>query len=424
MKRLLGMIVSVTLICAVVAFSNKNLERTDIRIEQGERNPWNHLQLNNDPADFQFAFVSDRTGGHREKIFSRAVEQINLLQPAFVISVGDLIEGGNRKSREAYVEEWKEFDGFIAKLTMPFFYVPGNHDITNPAMDKLWQERLGRRYYHFIYRNVLFLLLNSEDPPGVGEGRLGKEQIAFAKRVLEENPAVRWTVVAMHKPLWTAPTVENTGWLDVEKALAGRKYSVFVGHVHRYQKFVRNGMCYYQLATTGGGSKIRGARYGEFDHIAWVTMKKDGPVVANIMLDGVLPENLRMPETAEAGVSTAGRRKTFPVQGKVVYQGTPAANALVVFHGLDGGRRRIRADGLTEADGTFRLSTYKANDGVPPGDYAVTVHWRRDAYFDAGEVKGEGPEKLPIRYTKMETSGLRASVKEGTNELAPFELTK
>jgi len=32
---------------------------------------------------------------------------------------------------------------------MPFFYVPGNHDMANAFEEKVWQEKFGRRYYHF-----------------------------------------------------------------------------------------------------------------------------------------------------------------------------------------------------------------------------------------------------------------------------------
>ena len=85
-------------------------------------------------------------------------------------------------------------------------------------------------------------------------------------------------IVALHKPVWTAADVKKRGWLDVEQALADRPYTVFCGHVHRYHKFVRQGRDYYQLATTGGGSKLRGVPYGEFDHLVWVTMKKTGPI--------------------------------------------------------------------------------------------------------------------------------------------------
>ena len=37
---------------------------------------------------------------------------------------------------------------------------------------------------------------------------------------------------------------------------------------------------------------MRGVEYGEFDHVTWITMKKDGPVLANLLLDGILKEDL------------------------------------------------------------------------------------------------------------------------------------
>src|SRR5262245_8467382 len=77
-------------------------------VQVENRNPWTNLRLNNDPADFRFALVSDRTGGHRARIFSQAVEQLNLLQPEFVLCVGDLIEGGTEKI-DRLETEWKEF---------------------------------------------------------------------------------------------------------------------------------------------------------------------------------------------------------------------------------------------------------------------------------------------------------------------------
>ena len=51
-------------------------------------------------------------------------------------------------------------------------------------------------------------------------------------------------------------------------------------------------MKYYQLATTGGGSLLRGQAYGEFDHVVWLTMEADGPHIANLLLDGILPANV------------------------------------------------------------------------------------------------------------------------------------
>jgi hypothetical protein len=135
----------------------------NIEINQAEGpNPWTNLEWNNKSENFQFVIVTDRTGGMRSGVFEQGVEKVNLLQPEFVMSVGDLIQGYTEDLEELN-RQWDEFDGFVYSLEMPFFYVPGNHDITNRVMEDLWAERYGRSYYHFVYQNVLFLCLNSEE---------------------------------------------------------------------------------------------------------------------------------------------------------------------------------------------------------------------------------------------------------------------
>src|SRR4051794_34417772 len=79
-----------------------------LQIKAEKHNPWTNLKLNADADQFQFAVVSDRTGGHREKVFSRAVHQVNLLQPSFVMSVGDLIEGYSQKE-DVVKDQWDQF---------------------------------------------------------------------------------------------------------------------------------------------------------------------------------------------------------------------------------------------------------------------------------------------------------------------------
>jgi hypothetical protein len=397
---------------AAAAFSRQEKGK-EFTARQEARNPWTSTKLNNDRDEFQFAIVTDRTGGHRARVFSRAVARLNLLQPEFVLSVGDLIEGGNKKP-EQLAAEWEEFDGYVKQLKMPFFYVPGNHDVGNATTDKLWQKRLGRRHYHFVYRNVLFLCLNTDDPPGTGGWHLGQEQVEYAEKTLADNARVRWTIVALHKPIWTPAKLAQSGWAAVEKALAGRPYTVFCGHVHSYRKFVRQGRNYYQLATTGGGSRMRGVGYGEFDHIVWVRMKKSGPVLANVLLDSILPDDLRVPESKEKGIEIK-KVKTYPVRGVVYFEGAPVPQAYVTFTGTIGKTKRTwRADAIAEADGSFVPSTYTANDGLPVGKYTVTVVWRRP-FFDA---RGQpGPNQLPAKYADPKTSGLAVTIKEGANEV-------
>jgi predicted phosphodiesterase len=258
-----------------------------------EVNPVSRLDFPDERSQFSFAIVADRTGTHRANVFSHAVEKINLMQPQFVVTVGDLIEGS--AADKLNDGQWKEIDGYLARLTMPFFFVPGNHDLREGAKEKAWRTRFGRSSYHFVYRDTLFLMLSSEDLPA----QIDKGQIAQVRKVLADNAKVRWTMVFVHRPLWDANDGRGNGFAQVEAALAGRNYTVFCGHIHSFKKYVRQGMNYYQLATTGGGSLMRGVSFGEFDHFTWVTMKNSGPVISHVLVDSVLKEDLAPIKTVE-----------------------------------------------------------------------------------------------------------------------------
>lgn len=260
-----------------------------IQVPEGST-PWTGLELNNDPCLFQFAIVTDRTGGLRPGIFKEGIERLNLLQPEFVMSVGDFIPGYTT-DQEELARQWDEFEGMVDELDMPFFYVPGNHDLTNEVMLEIWKKRFGPTYYHFIYKDVLFLCLNSEDQlRGSGRGSISDDQYEYTQKVLADHPEVKWTLVFLHQPLWSQNDPKR--WPDIEKLLAGRQHSVFAGHVHRYTKWERNDAKYFTLATTGGGSRLRGAQLGEFDHVSWVSMTTNGPILANIELEGIWNEDV------------------------------------------------------------------------------------------------------------------------------------
>ena len=283
----------------------------------GAARPWTSEAFNNDPAVFRFAIVSDRNGGYREGIFPEAIEKLNMLQPEFVINVGDLIAGYSEDA-EKVIGEYAEVDAELAPLEMPFFRVPGNHDITNETMVRLYHERYGRSYYHFRYKDVLFLCLNSEDPP---QNNLSEAQLAYFSQALADNADARWTLVFLHKPLWLdgfdgTGSAEGLNWLRFESMLQDRPYTVFAGHTHMYTLYERLGRDYYIFSTTGGGSDLRGPEAGEFDHIIWVTMAQDGPRVANLLLDGILPGDVFTEDMVAVDLPRAPHSFTFtPVWG-------------------------------------------------------------------------------------------------------------
>jgi hypothetical protein len=253
--------------------------------------PWTVKPFLNDPNEFQFAIISDIHGGNRPGIFEKAVEKINLMNPEFVLSVGDLIDGYT-DDKHVVDEQRNAFEKQIAPLGMRFFFVPGNHDLSNNLMTKKWEDRFGRSYYHFVYRNVLFLCFNSEDTL---LNNISSAQIEYMAKALEDHKDVRWTMVFMHQPMWLS---ENTGWKKIEAMLVGRPHTVLAGHRHSYAKYLRNGQSYIRLATTGGKSELNGYRYGSFDHITWVTMTDKGPRIANIDIQGILDEDIVTEEIA------------------------------------------------------------------------------------------------------------------------------
>ena len=279
-----------TLLTLAVLLTGCGGAQRDLQIEVSHNaNPWTHLNLNSNPRNFQFVIVSDRTDDHRPGVFADAIKKINLLQPEFVICVGDLIEG-DIEDKEEISRQWQEFDSIVKRLQMPFFYVPGNHDITNQQMLNQWNRRLGRPYYHFIYHNVLFLCLNTEGGyKEHKESQLSDEQIEYFRGVLSKNPNIRWTLVFLHRPLWEQ---NNQSWLEFEELLAESNYTVFAGHEHQYAINFRNNRKFIRLATTGGTSTLNETTVGTFDHITWVTMTDYGPVLANLLLDGIYDENV------------------------------------------------------------------------------------------------------------------------------------
>jgi len=233
----------------------------------------------NDSGSFHFAILCDRAGGTRPGVFERAVEKINLMQPAFVLSIGDLIDGTAQNQTELE-GQWDELDRIVSRLDARFFFTPGNHDVSKtPFSTEVWKKRRGPLYYHFVFQNTLFLCLNTDDGQA---NRISGEQVGYVRQALKDHRKVRWTFVLMHKPLWTFQQAE--GWDSVEQLLQDRPHTVFTGHTHEYKRYERSGHEYIVFSTTGGGwSQER--KTNEFDQIGWVSMTKDNPRVVVLKLD-------------------------------------------------------------------------------------------------------------------------------------------
>ena len=291
---------------------------------------WNRAQFDSADGKFTFAIFSDLTGGEREHVFEIAVAQLNLLRPELIINVGDLIEGDSG-SEAGLNSEWDSFDRRANRARAPVFYVGGNHDLTGELLRDVWRDRYGPTYYHFVYKDVLFIVLDTEDNTlerireierirneglrvidergwdAFGEteyatlperrfGNITDAQRDYVLRAIAENPTVRWTFLFMHKAIWTSPT--PTAFAAIEEALADRPYTVFFGHHHVYSHSRRNGRDYIGLATTGG---VQFPEDGlSVDHVTLVTVDDDGADIANIEMSGIRDKTGQIPLGGDA----------------------------------------------------------------------------------------------------------------------------
>jgi hypothetical protein len=378
-------LLSSTLLLVAFSFA-EGLTQIEAHTEEAAT-PWTGLIANDAPEDFSFVIVTDRTGGHRPGVFKSAMPKVNLLQPAFVVSVGDLIEGYT-SDQASLDEQWDEFEGFVSRLDVPFFYTPGNHDMSNSVMSETWRTRFGPSYYHFLYKGVLFLVINSELFGMVGNPATPvpgpwqeAEQLRHIEHVLAHHEDARWTIVLTHQPLWDDGREDLVGdsaepnidpdWLQVEALLGDRNYTVFAGHYHRYKKSTRHNRSYITLATTGGSSGLRGPLYGEFDHVALVHMSADGPTIANLTLDGTLPDDVA---TAKSRAAMAKMAQSVQVEPEF-FDGSRFESGGVTFRITNGGDAPLKATASVMSNEVLRLASEPAPVMVAPGENTkLTLH--------------------------------------------------
>ena len=281
-------------------------------------------------APLRFVVIGDNTGIAKPGVFDAAMRQISWLQPDFVLSVGDLIEGYS-EDRAEIARQWSAIEASVAKCGCPFLFTVGNHDVDNAETLDAWRARRGAGRYSFTYKGALFIVLNSEDTPTpmapkVAAGfyervrlmqsdpdaaeketferiaasashavdeknpyaaletvNLGDAQLGFVQRTLAKNPNPRWTFVSIHKPAWK---MDSASFNEIEAMLAPRPHTVFAGHTHYFDHAVINGHDYINMASTGGVRHRNGP--GTMDHVLVVTLTPHGPLYANTRLTGLM----------------------------------------------------------------------------------------------------------------------------------------
>lgn len=103
----------------------------------------------------------------------------------------------------------------------------------------------------------------------------------------------------------------------------------------------------------------------------------------------------------------------LPAEGIVTLDGKPLADAAVVFQPAAGGRP---ASGVTDANGRFKVGTFKPRDGALPGRHVVTVACAVET--SPTDIRWISPKI----YSSYDKSGLSANIAPGSTKFT-FDLS-
>jgi 3',5'-cyclic-AMP phosphodiesterase len=173
-------------------------------------------------------------------------------QPSFVLHTGDL----------THLSKPSEFDTLqqvLAELSLPVFYVPGEHDVLEDD-GKSYLQRFGKGtqgagWHSFDQGGVHFIgLVNVANLKAGGLGTLGVEQLEWLEKDVKRLSSSTPIVVFAHIPLWSVYPEWGWGTDDSAQALSYLKrfgsVSVLNGHIHQVMHKVEGHVSFHTAMST------------------------------------------------------------------------------------------------------------------------------------------------------------------------------
>lgn len=200
-----------------------------------------------EPDRFEAILFSDtqpQTDRELDYIRDDVVAELIGTDAAFGMTMGDILFDD--------LSMFPRFNALIAQIGIPWYNVPGNHEMNLMAADdqyslETFKRFFGPPYYAFEYAEALFVVLdnieyngNGEADPGDVRGsggyqaNLTRDQLRWLEAELAHVDRDRLVFIATHAPLGSEDGVYSTGNRErLFKLLEGRPnlYSV-AGHTH------------------------------------------------------------------------------------------------------------------------------------------------------------------------------------------------
>ncbi len=194
-------------------------------------------------TDPQFGFIDENKGFEKEtELYSRAIEKINKLSPAFVVITGDLV---NDSRDLAQINEFKRVTGLF-RSDIPVYLSPGNHDLGQDARKddmKFYFSHYGKGSdrFSFEYGNSTFIGFNSVIIKSKICKKAERRQFRWLKRQLRKAQDSENIILFTHYPFFINEFYEKTGYSN-QTIKTREKYfklfgkygvnAVFSGHLH------------------------------------------------------------------------------------------------------------------------------------------------------------------------------------------------
>jgi plastocyanin len=207
------------------------------------------VQISDSHIGFDKAANADVTATLREAIAKIKAEPE---PPAFVLHTGDL----THLSRPA---EFDTLQQVMSELSMPVFYVPGEHDVLQDDgksyLDRFGKGTQGAGWHSFDQNGVHFVgLVNVVDLKAGGLGTLGDEQLEWLEKDVKQLSTSTPIVVFAHIPLWSVYPDWGWGTDDSERALSYLKrfgsVAVLNGHIHQVMQKVEGHVTFHTAMST------------------------------------------------------------------------------------------------------------------------------------------------------------------------------
>jgi Icc protein len=197
--------------------------------------------------EFHFVILGDRTGGAVAGVYEEAWREADRDHPAFVITVGDTIEGGDDLTVDA---EWQQ----VMRSLLPYrryrlFLTPGNHDVWSAASAQAFEKYSKHPlHYSFDYRQAHFTVLDNSR-----SDKMPAEELAYLEKDLQihQNQPVKF--IFSHRPSWILQVVLANSDFPLHRLVKryGAKY-VIAGHLHEMLHFEVDSVTYLSIASSGG----------------------------------------------------------------------------------------------------------------------------------------------------------------------------